>query len=74
MSRFKQAAVGRGANLWKAVKLAKNLNLETIPDKLTLNNVPVTPSTTAEYFARYFSEKTCKGPNKHFETLKPTAP
>ena len=45
------AAGGQGADLWKAVKIAKNLNHETIPEKLTLNDIPVAPGTAAECFA-----------------------
>ena len=44
-------------NLWKAVKIAKNLNNENIPDNLTLNDIPIAPGTSAECFARHFSEK-----------------
>ena len=51
VSRVKQATVGGGANLWKAVKIANNLNHETIPEKLTLNDIPVAPGTAAECFA-----------------------
>ena len=57
VSSVKRAAAGGGANLWKAVKLAKNLNTETIPEKMTLNNIPIAPGNTAESFAGYFSEK-----------------
>ena len=57
MCRVKQAAVGGGTNLWKAVKIAKNLNNENIPDNLTLNDIPIAPGTSAECFARHFSEK-----------------
>ena len=32
----RQAAMGKKVNLWKAVKLAKNMNSESIPTSLTL--------------------------------------
>ena len=46
-------------NLWKAVKLAKNLNSESIPTSLTLGGgEPVAEGCVAESFGSYFSEKT----------------
>ena len=57
LNRVKHAAVGGSASLWKAVKLAKNLNTENIPENLTLNDIPVAPGTSAECFARYFKKK-----------------
>ena len=54
---FNKQQLGGGANLWKAVKIAKNLNQETIPENLTLTNTPVAPGTAAECFAGHFSEK-----------------
>ena len=44
-------------NLWKSVKIAKNLSGETLPMNMTLNNQPVAPGTFAESFAGHFSEK-----------------
>ena len=38
VSKVRRAAVGGGANLWRAVKLAKNLNSDNIPLNLTLIN------------------------------------
>ena len=57
MSRVRRTANGGGVNVWKAVKLAKNLNSEHLPINMTLNNVTITPGTFAENFARHFSEK-----------------
>ena len=44
-------------NLWKSVKIAKNLSGETLPMNMTLNNQPVAPGPFAESFAGHFSEK-----------------
>ena len=45
------------ANLWKAVKLAKNLVTNELPTDLTLGGVPVAGSDIANSFAKHFSEK-----------------
>ena len=44
-------------NLWKVVRLAKDLNTEGIPAYLALNDVPIALGTSAEWFARLFSDK-----------------
>ena len=33
--------MGSNVNLWKAVKVAKNLNMESIPTNLTLGGCPL---------------------------------
>ena len=41
IGNVRRAALGGGANLWKAVKLAKNLVTNELPTDLTLGGVPV---------------------------------
>ena len=43
--------------MWKAVKIAKDLNVENIPKNLTLGGIPVAPGQAASSFAGYFSSK-----------------
>ena len=53
----RRAAMGSKVNLWKAVKVAKNLNSDSIPTNLTLGGVHVTECRVAESFGNYFSQK-----------------
>ena len=54
-----RAAMGPGGgNIWKAVKVAKNLNHESIPTNLTLKGLPIAPGDAANAFAAFFNEKT----------------
>ncbi len=55
--RVRLAAMGSKVNLWKAVKVSKNLNLDSIPSNLTLSGVPIAEGTAAESFGKYFSSK-----------------
>ena len=55
--RVKQAARGGGVNLLKAVRLAKDSNFDKIPVNLTLNGEQIKQGTSADCFARHFSEK-----------------
>ena len=48
---------GNSKTLWDAVNLAKNCNIETIPESLTLNNIKLNPKDRAQAFANYFKEK-----------------
>ena len=57
IGNVRSAASGGGANLWKAVKLAKNLVANELPSDLTLGRAPVAPGDVANSFARHFSEK-----------------
>ena len=52
-----RAAMGSKVNLWKAVKVAKNLNSESIPTNLSLGGVPVPEGQVAESFGNYLSQK-----------------
>ena len=49
--------MGGYVNLWKAVKVAKNLNSDSIPTNLTLRRVPIAECQAAERFGGYFSQK-----------------
>ena len=57
ISSVKQAALGNGGNIWKAVKAAKNLNHDTLPNAFTLGGVPVATCHTAQKFAEFFHNK-----------------
>ena len=48
---------GRGG-IWRAVKVAKNLNHDSIPANLSLNGTPIAPHETANAFAKFFNDKT----------------
>ena len=48
---------GNSKTLWDAVKKAKDCNIDTIPDSLTLNNVPIAQANHAQAFANFFSNK-----------------
>ena len=56
-SDVRRAASGGSANLWKAVKLAKNLVNNELPSDLTLGGAPAACGDVANSFARHFSEK-----------------
>ena len=57
VDRVKTAAMGIKGNVWKAVKIAKNLNADSIPANLTLAGIPVAAGDVANSFARYFYSK-----------------
>ena len=50
-------ANGQNGNLWKAVRVAKDLNQDDIPGNLTLGGIVVEKSSVASSFAKHFSEK-----------------
>ena len=47
--------------LWKAVKLAKNLNNNDIPKNMSLGGLPVSQLNLANAFAEYFDSKVKSG-------------
>ena len=53
----RKAALGPNTNIWKAVKLAKNICLHDIPLNMTLGGVNVPPADIANAFASFFSKK-----------------
>ena len=55
---------GSNVNLWKAVKIAKNLNCERIPSNLTLGGIPVAAGQIAESFGVFFSDKVIENASK----------
>ena len=57
ISNIKRAGLGVGANLWKAVKLAKNLTTNDLPSNLTLGGNPVAGCNVANSFAKHFNDK-----------------
>ena len=48
---------GNSKTLWNAVKKAKDLNISSIPDKLTLNSVQINTLDVPDAFAEFFSNK-----------------
>ena len=51
---------GNSKTLWNAVKLAKDMNANSLPEILYENNVEIPCSKQAEVFATFFSEKVIK--------------
>ena len=56
-SNVKRAAMGNKGNIWKAVKIAKNLNVDSLPKNLSLGGIPVAENDIANSFALHFSKK-----------------
>ena len=50
-------ANGSTEGLWKAVKIAKNVPTNSLPNNLTLNNTPVPTNNLSNAFAGFFSNK-----------------
>ena len=44
-------------SIWRSVKIAKNLNCESIPTVVTLSGLPIAKADRAEAFAKFFNEK-----------------
>ena len=55
--RVKSFVTGTKQNLWKAVRVARDLNPDEIPTNLNLGGVPDVSSEIANTFAKHFSEK-----------------
>ena len=49
--------MGIKGNIWKAVKVAKNLNHDSIPKNLTLNGLSVAECDIAKCFAEICNSK-----------------
>ena len=59
--RVRQCIIpGNNKSLWTSVKLAKDLNTQQIPEKMTLNNVEVNVLEVPDTFASFFKEKISK--------------
>jgi hypothetical protein len=64
--------MGTNGNIWKVVKIAKNLNVDSLPKNLTLGGKPEAENDIAKFFAGYFNhkvisnvERTKVNPNVH---------
>ena len=59
VGKVKRAATGLNGNLWRAVKSAKNIVHDEIPNNLTLGGggEVVAPCDIANSFAKHFSSK-----------------
>ena len=59
MNKVRCAAMGGGKinSLWRSVKIAKNLNCDSIPSNLTCGGVPVPAHQIADAFAAHFNDK-----------------
>ena len=53
----KKIIPGNSKTLWDAVKIAKNVNIPTIPNNMTLNNNPIQNDDILNVFADFFHEK-----------------
>ena len=49
---------GNSKTLWEAVKIAKDLNTDELPDKMNQNGTPIDNDELAEQFAAMFEKKT----------------
>ena len=56
-NKVKQAAKGSSFNLWKAVKVAKNLSKDSIPSCLSLGGLNIPLGCHAQAFAGHFHSK-----------------
>ena len=59
VNNVKKAAAGNKTNLWKAVKVAKNLSVQEIPPNLTLGGKTIAAGSFANSFATHFLDKVC---------------
>ena len=48
---------GNSKSLWDAVKLAKNINIQQMPQKMFKNNVPIDDENLPDEFAEFFKSK-----------------
>ena len=56
-NRVRSAATGDNANIWRAVKVSKNVCLDSLPLNMTLAGLPVTADQRAQKFAEFFHQK-----------------
>ena len=58
-SRVQCVVMGKGnsGNIWKAVRVAKNLNADSLSQNFTLGEEPIATCETANAFGRFFSLK-----------------
>ena len=48
---------GNSNSLWTSVKIAKDLNIQSIPSKITLDNVQINEAEIPDAFASFFKNK-----------------
>ena len=48
---------GSSKSLWDAVKIAKNINIQQLPQKMFKNNLPIPTENLADEFAEFFKSK-----------------
>ena len=51
---------GNSKSLWDAVKTAKDIELDAIPDKIYFDNIEINPANQAQAFADFFQTKVTK--------------
>ena len=64
VGKVKAASIGPKANIWKGVRIAKDLNGSTIPNHLTVGVTRVMPGDFANSFAKYFNLKVINNTEK----------
>ena len=47
-------------SLWRAVKVAKNINVKTLPKEMYYNNIQIDENNLPDTFAEFFMSKTAK--------------
>ena len=57
VSSIRRVGLGTGADLWKAVRIAKNIVTSDLPSNLTVGGVPVPSGDVANSFAKHFKAK-----------------
>ena len=48
---------GNSKSLWTAVKKAKNVNINSLPENLTLNSIKINNNDLPDTFAEFFTTK-----------------
>ena len=67
---------GNTKSLWNVFNLAKDINLNTIPQNMTENNIDIVPYDLSHAFAQFFDKKvksiveTCRVENNVYNSLK----
>ena len=57
MSIRRKILPGNSKSLWDAVKIAKNINIPTIPEKMYYENTMISKDLLPDTFADYFEKK-----------------
>ena len=56
--------MGNKGNTWKAVIVARNLNVDSLPKNLSLGGRPIAKNDIANSFAGYFNQKVISNNSK----------